>query len=89
MGEHSKITTSDSGGVTTIDVSNPSPDGTTLVVPKTGDPVYIDDLKTGKVDYIFTYRSNAVQNGFAYLTLPPEKSTSRTRRRQPTMRKSR
>ncbi|HOT95425.1 MAG TPA: extracellular solute-binding protein, partial [Methanoregulaceae archaeon] len=25
-----------------------------------------------KVDYVFTYRSNAVQNGFNYITLPPE-----------------
>ena len=72
VGDHSKVTTTDSGGVTTIDVSNPSPDGKTLVIPNATDPSYIDQLKTGKVDYIFTYRSNAVQNGFAYLTLPPE-----------------
>ncbi len=72
VGDHSNITTSEAGGVTTIDVSSPEPDGSTMVVPKAGDPGYIDQLKTGKVDYIFTYRSNAVQNGFNYLTLPPE-----------------
>jgi tungstate transport system substrate-binding protein len=72
IGDHSKITTTSSGGVTTIDVSKPTPDNTTLVIPTGTQPSYIDQLKTGKVDYIFTYRSNAVQNGFAYLTLPPE-----------------
>ncbi len=70
--DHSNITATASGGVTTIDVSKPTPDGKTLVIPNSSEPSYIDQLKTGKVDYIFTYRSNAVQNGFAYLTLPPE-----------------
>ncbi len=70
--DHSNITATNSGGLTTIDVSKPSPDGKTLVIPNSSEPSYIDQLKTGKVDYIFTYRSNAVQNGFAYLTLPPE-----------------
>ncbi len=72
VGDHSKITTTTAGSVTTIDVSKPTPDNTTLVIPTGTQPSYIDQLKTGKVDYIFTYRSNAVQNGFAYLDLPPE-----------------
>ncbi len=69
--DHSKVTVSQTGGVTTIDVSKPTPDGKTLVIPNSTTPTYIDQLKTGKVDYIFTYRSNAVQNGFNYITLPP------------------
>ncbi|NLX49369.1 MAG: tungstate ABC transporter substrate-binding protein WtpA [Methanospirillum sp.] len=78
VGDHSSITATKSGAVTTIDVSTPSPDGTTLVIPKAGEPGYIDQLKAGTVDYIFTYRSNAVQNGLAYLTLPPEIDLSDT-----------
>ena len=72
VGDHSGITAKLSGPVTVIDVSKPSPDGTTLVIPKTGDPTYIDQLKAGTVDYIFTYRSNAVQNGLGYVELPAE-----------------
>ena len=72
MGDHSKVTATTAGGVTTIDVSKPTPDGKTLVIPNSSQPSDIDQLKTGKVDYIFTYRSNAVQNGFNYITLPPE-----------------
>ncbi len=70
--DHSNVTGAPSGDVTTIDVSSPGPDGETLVIPKTGDQSYTDQLKAGKVDYVFTYRSNAVQNGFSYITLPPE-----------------
>jgi tungstate transport system substrate-binding protein len=86
VGDHSKVTYTFANDVTTIDVSKPSPDGTTMVIPKTGDPTYIDQLKSGKVDYVFTYRSNAVQNGFAYVSLPaeidlstPEKATEYAR----------
>lgn len=70
VGDHSKITTTTAGGVTTIDVSKPTPDGKTLVIPNSSQPSYINQLKSGAVDYIFTYRSNAVQNGFNYLALP-------------------
>lgn len=70
--DHSNISATTAGSMTTIDVAKPSPDGTTLVIPNSTQPSYIDQLKTGKVDYVFTYRSNAVQNGFAFLTLPPE-----------------
>lgn len=72
VGDHSKITYTFANDKTTIDVAKPTPDGVTLVIPKTGDPSYTDLLKTGKVDYVFTYRSNAVQNGFNYVTLPTE-----------------
>jgi tungstate transport system substrate-binding protein len=70
VGDHSKVTAATAGGVTTIDVSKPTPDGKILVIPNSTDPSYIDQLKSGKVDYIFTYRSNAVQNGFNFITLP-------------------
>ena len=89
IGDHSKITTSDSGGVTTIDVSKPTPDNTTLVIPTGSQPSYIDQLKTGKVDYIFTYRSNAVQNGFSYLTLPARDRPLGPGAGRPTTRRSR
>ncbi|HOT94260.1 MAG TPA: substrate-binding domain-containing protein [Methanoregulaceae archaeon] len=54
VGDHSKITCTTANDRTTIDVSKPTPDGVTLVIPRTGDPSYTDQLRSGKVDYVFT-----------------------------------
>lgn len=66
---HSKITTDTSGTVTTINATNPSPDGVKFTITKTG-PDIVPLLKDGKVDYAFEYSSVAIQNNLKYITLP-------------------
>lgn len=69
VGDHSTIARSTSGSVTVIDVTNTSPDGTNLVITKSG-PDIAPLLKAGTVDYGWEYSSVAIQNGLSYLTLP-------------------
>ncbi|HII75971.1 MAG TPA: tungstate ABC transporter substrate-binding protein WtpA [Methanolinea sp.] len=66
---HSKITTSRSGNMWTIDATDPSPDGTKLTVrPKSVELVQM--LQAGGLDYAWEYRSVSVQNDLKYLELP-------------------
>jgi tungstate ABC transporter binding protein WtpA len=69
IGDHSLMTTTMNGAVTTIDATNPSPDGTTLTITKTG-PEIVPLLTAGTVDYAFEYSSVAIQNGLKYISLP-------------------
>ena len=69
IGEQSKMTTTLNGAVTVIDATNPSPDGTTLIITKTG-PEIVPLLTAGTVDYAFEYSSVAIQNNLKYISLP-------------------
>jgi molybdate/tungstate transport system substrate-binding protein len=69
IGEHSSITASESGGVWTINATNPAPDGTKLTIrPKSVELVQL--LQAGGIDYAWEYRSVSVQNNLSYLELP-------------------
>ena len=69
---YSKITEKVDGAVWTIDVTNPQPDGKKLFIALSTGPTSYQMLKDGKVDYAIGYRNGAIQNGFKYVTLPPE-----------------
>jgi molybdate/tungstate transport system substrate-binding protein len=69
VSEHSGITASESGGVWTIDATNPAPDGTKLTIrPKSVELVQM--LQAGGIDYAWEYRSVSVQNDLKYVELP-------------------
>ena len=68
---YSKLNKTVSGGVWTIDATNPSPDGKKLTITATG-PDIAPLLKDGKVDYAFEYSSVAIQSGLKYITLPTD-----------------
>jgi molybdate/tungstate transport system substrate-binding protein len=69
IGQHSGITESESGGVWTIDATDPTPDGTKLTIrPKSVDLVQM--LQAGGIDYAWEYRSVSVQNDMNYVELP-------------------
>jgi tungstate ABC transporter binding protein WtpA len=68
---YSKLNKTVSGGVWTIDATNPSPDGKKLTITATG-PDITPLLKDGKVDYAFEYSSVAIQSGLKYITLPTD-----------------
>ncbi len=69
IGAHSKMTVSSDGSIVTINATNPSPDGTKLIITKTG-PDIAPLLTGGKVDYAFEYSSVAIQSGLPYISLP-------------------
>jgi tungstate transport system substrate-binding protein len=69
IGAHSKMTTTATGPLVTIDATNPSPDGKKLTITKTG-PDIVPLLAAGTVDYAFEYSSVAIQNGLPYVSLP-------------------
>ncbi|MCK7508007.1 MAG: hypothetical protein MZV70_30750 [Desulfobacterales bacterium] len=60
------------GSTWTIDVTRPQPDGKKLFIALSTGPTSYQMLKDGTVDYAIGYRNGAIQNGFRYLTLPPE-----------------
>jgi tungstate ABC transporter binding protein WtpA len=64
----SKMNRTASGGVWTIDATNPSPDAKKLTITATG-PEIAPLLKDGRVDYAFEYSSVAIQSGLKYITL--------------------
>ena len=68
---YSKMTKVTDATKSTVNATNPSPDGKKLVITKTG-PDIIPLLKSGAVDYAFEYSSVAIQSGLPYLALPPE-----------------
>lgn len=69
ISEHSGITASESGGVWTIDATNPTPDGTKLTIrPKSVELVQM--LQAGGIDYAWEYMSVSVQNDLKYIILP-------------------
>ena len=69
--DHSKITTSKTGNVWTIDATNPSPDGTRLTIrPKSVELVQM--VQAGGIDYAWEYHSVAVQNDLKFVELPEE-----------------
>ena len=69
--DHSKITTTRSGNVWTIDATNPSPDGTALTIrPKSVELVQM--VQAGGIDYAWEYHSVAVQNNLKFIELPEE-----------------
>ena len=69
---YSKITEKVDGGTWTIDVTRPQPDGKKLFIALSTGPTSYQMLKDGTVDYAIGYRNGAIQNGFPYITLPPE-----------------
>ncbi|MDD1679341.1 MAG: tungstate ABC transporter substrate-binding protein WtpA, partial [Methanomicrobiales archaeon] len=69
IGAHSRISTTVDGSLVTINATNPSPDGTKLIITKTG-PDIAPLLTSGQVDYAFEYSSVAIQSGLQYVTLP-------------------
>ncbi|HON81672.1 MAG TPA: tungstate ABC transporter substrate-binding protein WtpA [Methanoregulaceae archaeon] len=69
IGDHSGITTSESGGVWTIDATDPTPDGTKLTIrPKSVELVQM--VQAGGIDYAWEYISVSVQNDLEYVVLP-------------------
>jgi len=69
IGDHSSITASESGGVWTIDATNPAPDGTKLTIrPKSVELVQM--VQAGGIDYAWEYISVSVQNDLEYVVLP-------------------
>ncbi|KDE54839.1 tungstate ABC transporter substrate-binding protein WtpA [Methanoculleus sp. MH98A] len=71
VGEHSKITATEEGGVYTIHAADPSPDSTTLTIrPKSVELVQM--VQSGGLDYAWEYRSVAVQNDLEFIELPEE-----------------
>lgn len=69
--KHSNISATESGGVWTIDATDPDPDGTKLTIrPKSVELVQM--LQAGGIDYAWEYRSVSVQNDLEYLELPEE-----------------
>lgn len=69
VSDHSKITSTGSGGVWTIDATDPAPDGTKLTIrPKSVELVQM--VQAGGIDYAWEYRSVSVQNNLKYLELP-------------------
>jgi len=69
---YSKITEKVDGASWTIDVTNPQPDGKKLFISGSTGPTSYQMVKDGTVDYAIGYRNGAIQNGFQYITLPPE-----------------
>ncbi|MDD1664289.1 MAG: tungstate ABC transporter substrate-binding protein WtpA, partial [Methanomicrobiales archaeon] len=70
VGAYSNITTTESGGVTTIHTGIPEPDNRKFIIKSTAADV-VSAVKAGTVDYGWEYRSVAIQNGLKYLDLPP------------------
>jgi molybdate/tungstate transport system substrate-binding protein len=69
ISQHSGITVAESGGVWTMDATDPAPDTTTLTIrPKSVELVQM--LQAGGIDYAWEYRSVSVQNGLNYIELP-------------------
>jgi tungstate transport system substrate-binding protein len=69
---YSRITEKADAASWTIDVTNPQPDNKKLFIAWPGGPTSYQMLKDGTVDYAIGYRNGAIQNGFRYVTLPPE-----------------
>lgn len=69
--KHSNISATKSGGVWTIDATDPGPDGTKLTIrPKNVELVQM--LQAGGIDYAWEYRSVSVQNDLEYIELSDE-----------------
>ena len=70
VGANSAITVSEADGVWTIDGTDPQPDGTLQIRPKSVELVQM--LESGGIDYAWEYRSVAVQNNLKFIELPEE-----------------
>jgi tungstate ABC transporter binding protein WtpA len=69
---YSKITEKVDGASWTIDVTTPQPDGKKLFIAGSTGPTSYQMVKDGTVDYAIGYQNGAIQNGFRYISLPPE-----------------
>jgi len=70
VGAHSAMTVTEEGGVYTIHATEPEPEGSLQIRPKSVELVQM--LQAGGLDYAWEYRSVAVQNGLRFLELPEE-----------------
>lgn len=68
IGANSNITATLEDGVWTIHATEPEPDGTLSIRPKSVELVQM--LESGGIDYAWEYRSVAVQNNLMFLELP-------------------